>query len=208
MEIIVTHVSADFDAFAGMVAAKKIFPKAIIIMPTAINPNVRKFISLYEDELPLLHEASDIDFSCVKRAVIVDTRIISRTGLAERTLRDPDIEVIAYDHHIKKGTGFHSDFDHSRETGASTTILVEHIRERRINISSLEATIFLAGIYEDTGSFTYPGTTSADLEAGAYLMEKQANLFVVLKFLNLSLSAQQHRLLERLIMNCRKVKIN
>lgn len=208
MEIIVTHVSADFDAFAGMVAAKKIFPKASIIMPTAVNPNVRKFISLYEDELPSLYEASDIDFNRVKRAVIVDTRIVSRTGLAEKTLRDPDMEVIAYDHHTKKGTGFHSDFDHSRETGASTTILVEHIRERKINISSLEATIFLAGIYEDTGSFTYPGTTSADLEAGAYLMKKQADLFVVLKFLNLSLSTQQQRLLEKLIINCKKVKIN
>ena len=52
MEIIVTHLSADFDSFAGMVAAKKLFPAAFIVLPTAINSNVRKFISLYEDELP------------------------------------------------------------------------------------------------------------------------------------------------------------
>jgi len=46
MEIIVTHLSADFDSFAGMVAAKKLFPEASIVLPTAINSNVRKFISL------------------------------------------------------------------------------------------------------------------------------------------------------------------
>ena len=57
MEIIVTHVSADFDAFAGMVAANKLYPGAKIILPTAINSNVRKFISLYEDGLPRLYES-------------------------------------------------------------------------------------------------------------------------------------------------------
>ncbi len=208
MEIIVSHVSADFDAFAAMVAAKKLFSEARIIIPTAINSNVRKFISLYEDELPELYEGSDIDFKLVNRVIIVDTRIISRTGPAEDVLRDTDTEIIAYDHHLKKGKNFRSDKDYSREAGASTTILCEHIIERKIDISPLEATLFMAGIYEDTGSFAYPGTTPADLEAAAYLMKKQANLFVVLKFLNLSLTPEQHGLLEKLIMNSKKIKIN
>jgi len=208
MEIIVSHVSADFDAFAAMVAANRLFPEAKIIIPTAVNSNVRKFISLYEDELPPLNEGADVDFKLVKRAIIVDTRILSRTGPAESALKNPNTEVIAYDHHLKKGKNFRSDADYSRETGASTTILCEHIRDRKIAISPLEATLFIAGIYEDTGSFTYPGTTPADLEAAAYLMEKQANLFVVLKFLNLSLTQEQHGLLEKLIMNSRKIRIN
>jgi tRNA nucleotidyltransferase (CCA-adding enzyme) len=208
MEIIVSHVSADFDAFAAMVAAKKLFSEARIIIPTAVNSNVRKFISLYEDELPQLYEGADIDFRLVKRVIIVDTRIIARTGPAEGALRNPDTEIIAFDHHLKKGKNFRSDLDYSRETGASTTILCEHIIDRKIAISSLEATLFMAGIYEDTGFFTYPGTTPGDLGAAAYLMKKQANLFVVLKFLNLSLTQEQHVLLEKLIMNSRKVKIN
>jgi len=208
MEIIVTHVSADFDAFAGMVAAGKIYRGAKIILPTAINSNVRKFISLYEDELPPLYNPGDIDFRSVRKVIMVDTRIASRTGPAQQVLRDPETEVIAFDHHIRTGRDFRSDRDYSRETGASTTILIEIIREKRIDISSLEATFFLAGIYEDTGSFTYPGTTSADMEAAAYLLEKKANLFIVLKFLNLSLTSEQHELLEKLIMNSRKIKIN
>ena len=83
MEIIVTHVSADFDAFAGMVAANKLYPGAKIILPTAINSNVRKFISLYEDGLPHFYEYGDIDPGSVKKVIMVDTRIASRTGPAE-----------------------------------------------------------------------------------------------------------------------------
>ena len=100
-----------------MVAANKIYPDAKIILPTAINSNVRKFISLYEDELPPLHEAGEIDFSGVKKVIMVDTWIASRTGQAEQALKNPETEVIAFDHHLKTGKDFRSDHDYSRETG-------------------------------------------------------------------------------------------
>ncbi len=208
MDIIVTHVSADFDAFAGMAAASKVYPRAKMVLPTAVNSNVRKFISLYEDELPPIHEPSEIDFDSVKKVIMVDTRIPSRTGPAEAAIRDPSTEIVVYDHHMGTEKDIRADHDYSRHTGAATTILVEKIREEDIGISPLEATFFLAGIYEDTGSFVFPGTTSADLDAAAYLMEKDANLFVVLKFLNLSLTPMQHQLLEKLIMNSRKFRVN
>ena len=56
MEIIVTHVSSDFDSFAGMIAASKIYPDAKVVLPTSINQNVRKFLALYEDSLPAFQE--------------------------------------------------------------------------------------------------------------------------------------------------------
>ena len=79
MEIIVTHLSADFDSFAGMVAAKKLYPEAMIILPTAINSNVRKFISLYEDELPEFNEAGDFDFKEVKKILVIFPPYFSNT---------------------------------------------------------------------------------------------------------------------------------
>src|SRR4030066_2148937 len=78
----------------------------------------------------------------------------------------------------------------------------------KISIFPLEATLFTLWMYEDTGSFTYPGTTPGDLEAVSFLMKKESSLFIVSKFLNLSLSEDQHRLLEKLIMNNKKIKIN
>lgn len=208
MEIIITHLSSDFDSFAGMVAAKKIYPQAQIILPTAINQNVRKFITLYEDELPPLSDPKSIDFSKVKRAIVIDTRFASRLGPAKAVLGNKGIEVVVYDHHQNTSRDLKATSDHSREVGAATSILVNLIKEKEINISPFDATLFTIGIYEDTGSFTYPGTTSIDLKAAAFLMEKGANLFVVSKFLNLSLTEDQHRLLEKLIMNCKKININ
>ena len=83
IKIIVTHLSSDFDSFAGMIAAKKIYPTAHIILPTAINSNVRKFISLYEEELPKLYGSSEIDFNKIKKIIIIDTMHISRHGPAK-----------------------------------------------------------------------------------------------------------------------------
>ena len=208
MEIIITHLSSDFDSFAGMVAAKKIYPRAQIVMPTAINQNVRKFITLYEDELPLLLDPKRVDFSKVKRAIIIDTKFASRLGPARAALNNKDIEIIVYDHHQRTSKDLKAAHDYSKEIGAATSILVNIIREKKISISSLDATLFTIGIYEDTGSFTYPATTSSDLEAASFLMKRGSNLFVVSKFLNLSLTGDQHRLLEKLIMNCKKININ
>ncbi len=208
MEIIITHLSSDFDSFAGMVAAKKIYKRAQIVLPTAINQNVRKFITLYEDELPSLLDPKSIDFSKIKRAIVIDTKFASRLGPAKVALDNKGIEVVVYDHHQKTSRDLKATRDYSREVGAATSILVNLIKEKKISITPLDATLFTLGIYEDTGSFTYPGTTSSDLEAAAFLMEKGANLFVVSKFLNLSLTEDQHRLLEKLIMNCKKINVN
>jgi len=208
MEIIVTHLSADFDSFAGMVAAKRLSPAASIVLPTAINSNVRKFISLYEDELPTLIKAGDIDFKKVKKLIMIDTRLKKRIGPAQQVFDNPGIEVIIYDHHLKTVKDIKAKNDHSEDIGASTSILVKDIQKKRAAITPLEATLFLIGIYEDTGSFTYPSTSASDLEAAAYLIENRADLFLALKFLNLSLSPGQHELLEKLIINSKKIKVN
>jgi len=204
----VTHLSSDFDSFAGMIAARKIYPQAQIVLPTAINQNVRKFITLYEDELPPLIDPKGIDFSMVTRVIIIDTRYASRLGPARKALDNENVEIIIYDHHQRSRQDLKSTHAYYREVGATTTILVDIIKNKKISISPLEATLFTLGIYEDTGSFTYPGTTPEDLEAASFLMKKESDLFVVLKFLNLSLSEDQHRLLEKLIMNYKKIKIN
>ncbi len=59
--------------------------------------------------------------------------------------------------------------------GATVTLLIEKIRQQEIDITPFEATTFLLGIYEDTGSLTFPQTTPRDLRAAAYLLEKGAN---------------------------------
>ena len=49
MEVIVTHSGGDFDSLASLVAAKKLYPKASMIMPQSPEKQVRKFLSLYQN---------------------------------------------------------------------------------------------------------------------------------------------------------------
>ncbi len=55
------------------------------------------------------------------------------------------------------------------------------------------------GIYEDTGSLSYAGTTSRDMLACAWLLEQGASLAIADEFLNHPLSADQRRLYDRLL---------
>jgi len=48
-----------------------------------------------------------------------------------------------------------------------------------VKLTAEEATVLMAGIYEDTGFLTYPSTTAKDFEAAAFLLKKGADLSVV-----------------------------
>ena len=43
LEVITTHLNADFDALASMVAAKKIYPHAILVFPGSQETSLRDF---------------------------------------------------------------------------------------------------------------------------------------------------------------------
>jgi tRNA nucleotidyltransferase (CCA-adding enzyme) len=201
MEIIVSHLASDFDSFAGMVAAKKIFPSAQIILPSSLNQNVREFIALHEDDLPEFAEVSDIDLKDVTKAILIDTRIAGRLGHVNKIFENPEIKIITFDHHQKSQEDFKKGKDYYEKVGSTTTMLVHKIIKEKINISQIEATLFMLGIYEDTGNFSYPSTSPMDFEASSFLLKNGANLFVISKFLNIALSEEQHALLEKLILN-------
>jgi tRNA nucleotidyltransferase (CCA-adding enzyme) len=86
----------------------------------------------------------------------------------------------------------------TEDTGATTTLFVEALRERDSHLSTVEATLMLLGIYEDTGSLTFTRTTPRDLNAAAYLLERSANLEIASDFLNHPLSLSQQVLYDRL----------
>ena len=208
MEVISTHVSSDFDSFSGMIAAKKLFPDAEIIMPSSVNVNVRNFISIHEDNLPELKDIRDIDLKRISKIIIIDTRIASRLGSLKDIIDSRKADVVIFDHHRRNSEDITYGQFFIKDYGATTSIIVELIRKKKINITPLEATLFLLGIFEDTGSFTFPGTTYMDFNMASFLRKKGANLFVISKFLNLSLTGQQHYLLEKLISGVKKININ
>ena len=78
-ELIATHSNTDFDGFAAMVAAHKLYPEADMVLSGAVNRNVREFRTLFADEIPVV-EAGAVDLAGVTRLVLVETVHANRLG--------------------------------------------------------------------------------------------------------------------------------
>ena len=162
LTIITTHVNADFDALASMLAAQKLYPDALVVFPGSQEKNLRNF---FIDSMAYLFNMADIgqiDLGAVTRLVLVDTRQPNRIGKLAKLLKRKDVEIHIYDHHPPTDKDIKGTFEVSRLSGANVTLLTEIIVEKDIDISADEATIMCLGIYEDTGSFTFPSTTEQD----------------------------------------------
>ncbi|UCF28500.1 MAG: CBS domain-containing protein, partial [Chloroflexota bacterium] len=129
----------------------------------------------------------------IEKVTLVDTQsMISVKGMRK------DIQVQVVDHHPTR-EGIPEDWRvTTEETGATATIYTEVLREQDLPLSTIEATLILLGIYEDTGSLTYARTTSRDLNAASYLLERGASLEIAADFLNHPLSIPQQELYDRL----------
>jgi tRNA nucleotidyltransferase (CCA-adding enzyme) len=206
VEIAVTHSNLDFDALASLVAAQKLYPAAKMIITGSPGRNVRQFILLHEDIFDF-GEWQDSYFDSVKRLIVVDTRLASRIGEAQRLLKKKSLELVVYDHHPATADDMRADREFVEEVGATTTILIEHLRKKKVAIKPVEASLFALGIHEDTGSLTYPTTTPRDVEALSYLMKLGVNVSVVRYFLNLALSPEQHRLLDESLKAIQRVTL-
>ncbi|MBW1917961.1 MAG: CBS domain-containing protein [Deltaproteobacteria bacterium] len=208
LEVITTHLNADFDALASMVAAKKLYPNALLVFPGAQERNLREFFvrsSLYFLDFA---KVKDINLEEIKRLILVDVRQASRIGKFAEALPNKDIELHIYDHHPSSPDDLSGDLEVIRPAGAAVSILTKIIRERQLPITPDEATIMALGIYEDTGSFTFASTTVEDFEAASYLLSQGANLNTVSEMLTRELTAEQVALLNDMIRNASTLNIN
>lgn len=193
MDAILTHENADFDALASLLGAKKIYPDAVAILPTRLNRNVRDYCALYADALPFTR-ATDLPRKTIHTMVVVDTQSHVTVRGVTRETRVHFVDHHPLVHELPKGATFNGG-----SVGATTTLFVEQIREKEIPLNPIEATLFLLGIYEDTGSLSYRDTTARDIHAAAYLLEQNANLVELNEFLHHPLSDTQRKLYQRLI---------
>jgi tRNA nucleotidyltransferase (CCA-adding enzyme) len=197
--VITTHINADFDAVASMLAAQKLYPNSVVVFPGSQEKNLRNFFVNSMAYLFNMADIKDIDAADVRRLVLVDTRQPHRIGKLSELLKMPNLEIHAYDHHPAKANDVRADLEHVRITGATVTILTEILAERNIAISPEEATIMCLGIYEDTGSFTFSSTTEADFRAAAFLLSKGADLNIVSSLISREINPEQVGILSDMI---------
>jgi len=197
VEVITTHLSADFDAFAAAVVAVRLYPDARVLFPGSQEAAVRRFLSETGWPFPeiKLREARRTRWD---HAVVVDTRNPARLGEAWEIIRRDECPVTLIDHHLAEPEALGAAEVVERPVGATCTVLTLVMQERGLAPTADEASLLLMGIYEDTGALSYRDTTPDDLRAAAWLIEHGGSLEWVRQWVQRGLEPNQFELLHRL----------
>lgn len=178
MEVIATHSNADFDGLASMVAARKLFPEAKLVLPAGAQETVRTFLADHDLNIVKL---KSIELSQITRLILVDTQDEDRIGSLKSCIENPSVEIVVFDHHVRDTSvcSSRSPLSLVQTVGATTTLLIEQIRQRKMTVTPFEATVLALGLYEETGAFGFVSTTPRDLQAAVFLLESGADLTIV-----------------------------
>ncbi len=191
MILILTHENSDFDSVASQWATRRLHPEATPLLSRRVNRNVHQYLTLYWGAFEFM-AADDWRRRHVAQVFLVDTQALPNL----RGLRD-DAPVMVIDHHAgqaqKSGWRYYVE-----AVGATTTLLVEQIEAQGLAITPEEATLFMLGIYEDSGNLTYDAVTARDVRAAAWLLDQGAVLPTVRRFLQIPLTPPQQELYARL----------
>lgn len=208
MEVITTHTNADFDSLASMLAAKKLYPGAVLVFPGSQERSLRDFFihsTLYALEL---EKVKNIDLHEIERLILVDTRQISRIGKFAEIAHKPDLDIHIYDHHPPSSEDIRGSYEVISEVGATVTLILNLLKKKEIEITPDEATVMLLGIYEDTGNLTFPSAREEDFQAAGYLVRKGANLNILSNVITKELTAEQIFLLNDLIQSATRYDVH
>jgi tRNA nucleotidyltransferase (CCA-adding enzyme) len=206
--IITSHMNADYDAIAAMLAAQKLYPGALIIFPGSQEKNLRDFFISSMSYLFNMADPAAIDFTDTRTLVLVDTRQKNRLAGVSDLLKNKQVAIHVYDHHPPGPDDVTADMEVFRPYGATITILSEILQEKNIVPTPEEATVMALGIYEDTGMFTHSSTTRADFIQAGYLLSCGASLNTIVSLVVREIKAEQVTWLNELLNEMTVHKIN
>jgi len=205
MRIVTTHTNTDFDALASTIAATLLYPDAVPVLPGNLNPNVKAFLSIHKD---LFHTVTsrDIDLDDVKSLIVVDVNRWERLDRISALKNKDGLEILLWDHHMIEGS-IRPTWSCREETGATVTLLIRQLKEQRKILTPIQATLLLAGIYEDTGNLSFSSTTAEDAFAAGYLIERKADLTVLNTFLKPAYGEKQKDILFRMLQSAQRTHV-
>ncbi|MCD6429665.1 MAG: CBS domain-containing protein [Deltaproteobacteria bacterium] len=205
-EVITSHINTDFDGLAAMLAARHLYPQAEMVLPGSPERSLHDFFLHSCGYAYPFKRLKDIDLAGIRRLIVVDTRQKNRIGPFAEVAARPEVEVIVYDHHPATDDDLEGVVrTEVAEVGAVVTLMIEKLREKGLTVPADEATVMLIGLYEDTGSLTFQGTTGRDFMAAAWLVEQGGNLETVAEVINNPLDREQISLLNDLLSSQRSI---
>jgi tRNA nucleotidyltransferase (CCA-adding enzyme) len=208
MDVITTHMNADFDCLGAMIAARRLYPDALMVFSGSQEKSMRDFFLKSTSYAFNFTRIKDLDLEKIERLILVDCQHASRIGPFAAIIGRPGLEIHIYDHHPDVEGRIVPSGGMVRSCGSSTTILATILRERGESLTPAEATLMMLGIYEDTGRLTFPGTTVEDYQAAAWLLQQGAQLNTVADFVSQELTAEQVELLNDLLHSLKQISCN
>ncbi len=208
MDVITTHVNADFDCLGAMIAARRLYPDALLVFPGSQERGLRDFLLHSTLYIYNFKRLKDIDLTQITRLILVDVRQASLIGPFAEVARDPQVELHIYDHHLAEEDSLKGDLQWIEDVGATTTLMARLFAERGIIPTADEATMMMLGLYEDTGNLLFGSTCAEDFTAARFLLEHGASLDTVADFLVREMTPEQVDLLNRLLKSCRRIRIH
>ncbi|NET10200.1 MAG: CBS domain-containing protein [Symploca sp. SIO2B6] len=99
MDLVLCHVTADFDTLGAAVGISRLHPGTRIVLTGGCHPTVRDFLALHRDEYPLIERRS-VSPDQIRSITVVDTQRRDRLGKAASWLDLRDRPITVYDHHL------------------------------------------------------------------------------------------------------------
>lgn len=196
--LVTCHANADFDAFAAMLAVRRIYERCALFFPGSQERPLQKVYADLDKNTYGFVEGCP-NWEKFDRLVLVDTRQRGRVRHVEPLLERRGICIEIWDHHPESADDIAADSAHIANVGAVTTLLAQHLQKRGVSLTQEEATLLGLGIYSDTGSFTYSSTTADDLLAAAWLLGQGMSVRRINDMASHELTSQHIQTLNRLL---------
>jgi len=195
-KVVVLEEGADLDALSASLGILKLFPDACLLKPKYLSKRASLVFKDFKNLFRVIDELPD-SFTLV----LTDTH-----HFPEDIPKDKVKEVIVFDHHPKGDIkNFKGKID---KVGSATTLVVEELIKAKAELTPQEATLIALGIYEDTGNFTYQGTTERDLRATAWLLSQGADLRTIRRYMLESFTREQIEVVRKLLSSVEKLFID
>jgi len=208
IKLIITHENADLDSYGAIIGAKKLYPDALISFPSSKEPALK---NLLKDNIYRIYEEVKFkkkDLNKIDTLILVDVNQKERIGIFGNCLQmDNPPRILIYDHHPEYLCNIKAEEKYMKQIGSTSALIANILEEKGIFLDSLEATLILLGIYEDTGCFTFNTTTSDDFKASKYLSSMGANIKIIADIIQNQLNEEMLSLYDEIVQNLQPYQI-
>jgi nanoRNase/pAp phosphatase (c-di-AMP/oligoRNAs hydrolase) len=206
MLIATTHKNTDFDGLASVIAATLLYPGCVGVVPKMVNKNVDQFLSTHKTAFNLILP-NEVQHEKVTKLVVVDTDQWHRLDRMDKLRSRDNLEIDLWDHHMTSSGDIEATWSRREHTGSTITLFSREMERRGMELTPLDSTVMLIGLYEDTGHLTFPSTKGDDARAAAFLLDNKADLNVAGFFLNPPYEETQKEILFEMMKETTKYRI-